>query len=191
MPEDKKILQRFKKGDPAAFDQLFENYYKKVYIFSLKNFRNKEDAKEAVQDVFYNLWKDRAKLKELKDIEAWIFSICLNIIRKHFRRLATERKHLRVFAESYPDNDYSTDTEVEYRDLLEKTEKIIENLPLRQKTIFLLSRKESMSNLEISKKLNISVRTVDNQLTKSKAVIRKALVEGNLLSLLYFCLFIN
>ena len=120
MPEDKKILQRFKKGDPAAFDQLFENYYKKVYIFSLKNFRNKEDAKEAVQDVFYNLWKDRAKLKELKDIEAWIFSICLNIIRKHFRRLATERKHLRVFAESYPDNDYSTDTEVEYRDLLEK-----------------------------------------------------------------------
>ena len=191
MPEDKKILQRFKKGDPAAFDQLFENYYKKVYIFSLKNFRNKEDAKEAVQDVFYNLWKDRAKLKELKDIEAWIFSICLNIIRKHFRRLATERKHLRVFAESYLDSDYSTDTEVEYRDLLEKTEKIIENLPLRQKTIFLLSRKESMSNLEISKTLNISVRTVDNQLTKSKAVIRKALVEGNLLSLLYFCLFIN
>ena len=89
MPEDKNILKRFKEGDPDTFDQIFEKYYRKVYAFSLRNLRNKEDAEGAVQDVFYNLWKDRANLKELKDIEAWIFTICLNIIRKHFRRIAT------------------------------------------------------------------------------------------------------
>ena len=191
MPEEKNILKRFKEGDPDAFDQIFEKYYRKVYAFSLSNFRNKEDAEEAVQDVFYNLWKDRDKLKELKDLEAWIFSLCLNIIRKHFRKLAIEKKHLKVFTESSQDSNYSTDTEVEYRNLLEKTEKIIEKLPPRQKTIFQLSRKESMSNLEISTKLKISVRTVDNQLSRANSFVRKALIDGSILSLLYFCLFID
>ena len=191
MLEEKNILKRFKEGDPDSFDQIFEKYYRKVYAFSLRSLRNKEDAEGAVQEVFYNLWKDRSKLEELKDIEAWIFTICLNIIRKHFRRLATERKHVSLFADQFVDSDDSTVAEVEYRDLLEKTGKIIEKLPPRQKTIFLLSRKEAMSNLEISEKLNISVRTIDNQLSKAKVLVRKALIDGSILSLLYFHLFID
>lgn len=181
MPEVKNLLQRYREGDPEAFDQIFKKYYRKVYAFSLSNLKNKENAEGAVQDVFYNLWKDREKLKDLKDIEAWIFSICLNIIRKHFRKLAVERKHLKVLTDDYLDSDYSTSNEVEYRDLLEKTDKIIENLPPRQKTIFQLSRKESMSNLEISEKLSISIRTVDNQLSRAKAFIKEALIDGSLL----------
>lgn len=191
MPEEKEILKRFKNGDPEAFDQIFEKYYRKVYAFSLSNFRNKEDAEEAVQDVFYNLWKDKAKLKELHDFEAWIFSICLNTIRKHFRKLAIEKKHLKAYTENYLDSDCSTDNEVEYQDLVEKTDQIIEKLPPRQKTIFLLSRKESRSNLEISSELNISVRTVDNQLSRAKAFIRERLMDASILSLLYFCLFVK
>jgi RNA polymerase sigma-70 factor (ECF subfamily) len=189
--EDKEILKRFLEGDPAAFDSIFEKYYRRVYAFSLRNLRNKEDAEGVVQDVFYHLWKDRSKLKELKDLESWIFSICLNIIRKHFRNLALERKHLNKFTEQYLDRDNSTSVEVEYRNLLEKTEKIIDTLPQRQKTIFILSREKSMSNLEISQRLNISARTVDNQLSKAKAFIRKALYDGSILSLLFTCLFID
>jgi RNA polymerase sigma-70 factor (ECF subfamily) len=191
MPEAKKILKRFIEGDPGTFDQIFEKYYRKVYTFSLRNLRNKEDAEGAVQDVFYNLWKDRANLKDIEDIEAWIFTICLNIIRKHFRRLATERKHLSQFTNQFMDRDDSTVAELEYRDLLEKTGKIIEKLPPSQKNIFLLSRKEAMSNLEISEKLNISVRTVNNQLSRANSFVRKALIDGSILSLLYSTFFIH
>jgi len=194
MPErenDSILIEKVVKGDPTAFDQIFEKYHRKVYLFSLRNFRNKEDAEGAVQDVFYNLWKDREQLKRLNDLEAWIFSICLNIIRKHFRRLAIEKKHLKEIVDNYLDSDNSTGTEVEYRDLLDKTENIINKLPPRQKTIFLLSRKKLMSNLEISEKLKISKRTVDNQLTKSKAFVRKALFDGSLLPVLFFYLFID
>ena len=185
------MLERFSDGDPTAFDQIFEKYYRKVYTFSLINFRNKQDAEEATQDVFYCLWKDRTRLKDLKDLEAWIFSVCLNIIRKHFRKLAVERKHIKVLIESSQDRDYSTDNDVVYRNLLEKTEKIIEKLPPRQKTIFLLSRKEAMTNVEISKKLNISTRTVDNQLSRAKSFVRKTLIDGNIITILFFSLFID
>jgi RNA polymerase sigma-70 factor (ECF subfamily) len=191
MPKEKNLTERFSEGDPAAFDQIFEKYYRKVYTFSLRNFRNKEDAEGATQEVFYNLWKDRTKLKDLKDLEAWIFSVCLNIIRKHFRKLAVERKHIKVLIESSQDRDYSTDDDVVYKNLLEKTEKIIEKLPPRQKTIFLLSRKEALTNAEISKKLNISTRTVDNQLSRAKSFVRKTLIDGNIITILFFCLFID
>jgi RNA polymerase sigma-70 factor (family 1) len=194
MPEknnEHNLIKRVIKGDPDAFNQIFEKYYRKVYAFSFINFKSREDAEGAVQDVFYNLWKERSKLKEIKDLESWIFSICLNIIRKHFRKLRSEKEYLKNFSEQYIDSDYSTDLEVEYKDLLDKTENIIEKLPPRQKAIFLLSWKESMSNSEISKKLNISVRTVDNQLTRARAFIRKALVDGSLLSLLSYFLFID
>ena len=50
---DSNLIEKVVKGDPAAFDQIFEKYHRKVYLFSLRNFRNKEDAEGAVQDVFY------------------------------------------------------------------------------------------------------------------------------------------
>lgn len=186
-----RLIQDLIKGDALSFDIIFTKYNKKVYAFSLKNLKNKEDAEGVVQEVFVNLWKDRAKLKEIEKLEAWIFAICFNTIRKHFRKLIRERKHLQKFAESSLWDDNSTVTEIEYNDLLEKAEKIIEKLPSRQKAVFLLSKREGLSNTEISGKLNITKKTVENHLTKAKSFIKKALVDEGLLSLLFFCVFIK
>ena len=82
-----KLLKNLIKGDAYSFDEIFNKYNKKVYAFSLRNLKNKEDAEGVVQEVFINLWKDRAKLKELENLEAWIFTVCFNTIRKHFRKL--------------------------------------------------------------------------------------------------------
>lgn len=186
-----KLLRNLVEGDPYSFDEIFSKYNKKVYAFALRNLKNREDAEGVVQEVFANLWKDRAKLKEIRNLEAWIFTICFNTIRKHFRQLMRERKHLQKFAEYSLADDQTTMTEVEYHDLLEKAGKIIERLPLRQKTIFLLSKKEGLSNGEISARLNITKKTVENHLTNAKSTIRKAISDEGLLSLLFFWLFIK
>ena len=47
-------------GDPVAFEKIFEKYHRKVFAFALRSFRNTEDAEGAVQEVFYQLWKDRS-----------------------------------------------------------------------------------------------------------------------------------
>ncbi|MGV8092157.1 MAG: RNA polymerase sigma factor [Mangrovibacterium sp.] len=154
--DEHKLIQDFVKGDALSFDQIFSKYNKKVYTFSFRNLKNREDAEGIVQEVFFNLWKDREKLKEIKNLDAWIFTICFNTIRKHFRQLTREKKHLQKFAEFSSEEDNATITAIEYNDLLEKAEEIIEQLPLRQKTIFLLSKKDGLSNDEISVKLNIT-----------------------------------
>ena len=185
------LIQNFIKGDASSFDEIFRIYNKKVYAFSLRNLKNKEDAEGVVQEVFVNLWKDRDRLKDMKSLESWIFAICFNTIRKHFRKMMREKQHLQKFAEISSRDDNSTVTDVEYNDLLEKAEKIIERLPERQKIIFLLSKREGLSNSEIAGKLNITKKTVENHLTRAKSFIKKALVDNGLLSLLFFWLFIK
>ena len=116
MPEtnnEHKLIKNVIKGDAFSFDEIFEKYNEKVYAFSFSNLKNKQDAEEVVQDVFLNLWKDRAKLKELKSLDAWIFTISFNIIRKRFRKIARERKFLENFSETTLSNDNSTVIEVE------------------------------------------------------------------------------
>ncbi len=186
-----KLIQDLIKGDARSFDKIFNKYNKKIYAFSLRNLKNKEDAEGVVQEVFVNLWENRTKLKELKNLEAWIFTVCFNTIRKHFRKLMRERKHLQKLADSYIRDDNSTVTEIEYNDLLEKAERIIDQLPGRQKDIFRLSKREGLSNAEISIKMNITKKTVENHLTQAKSFIKTALVDGGLLSLLFYWLFIN
>ena len=189
--DEHNLIQNLVKGDALSFDQIFSKYNKKVYAFSLRNLKNKEDAESVVQVVFINLWTDRDKLKEIKNLDAWIFMICFNTIRKHFRQLIREKKHLQKFAAYSLEDDNTTVTETEYNDLLESAEKIIDQLPDRQKTIFFLSKKEGLSNDEISARLNITKKTVENYLTNAKSFIKKALVDEGLLSLLFYWLFIK
>ena len=188
---EQKLIKNLIKGDAFSFDEIFERFNDKVYAFSISNLKNKQDAEEVVQEVFYSLWKDRAKLKELKSLDAWIFTICFNIIRKHFRKIARERSFLENYSETTLSNDTSTAVDIEYHDLLEKAEKIIEDLPTRQKTIYLLSKKEGLSNTEISTQLNITNKTVENHLTRAKAFLRRALVDERLLTILFYWLFIK
>lgn len=180
------LIKNLRRGDAYSFDEIFKIYNKKVYAFALKNLRNKQDAEGLVQDVFYNLWKDKSRLAEINNLDAWIFKISYNIIRKHFRRLARENQHLQQFSDIQSENENSSATDIEFEDLLLKAEDIIERLPNRQKTVFLLSNREGLSNNEISQKLNITKKTVENHLTKARHFIKRTLVDERLISVLFF-----
>lgn len=178
---ESRLIINLAKGDVLSFDAIFDRYNERVYAFSLRSLKNREDAEGLVQEVFLTLWKERAKLKDLKNLEAWIFKISFNLIRKRFRKLANERKHLDFFQETSESSDNGTITDVEFNDLLERAEKIIDTLPHRQRNVLLLSRKDGMSNHEISKELNITKKTVENHLTNAKSFLTKAMADELLL----------
>ena len=185
------IIKRLIDGDAYAFDEIYQIYNKKIYAFSLKNLKNKEDAEGVVQELFIHIWKDRKKLKEIRNLDSWIFTVSFNIIRRYFRKMANERFHLRQMAETKLLDDNTTITEVEYNELLKNAEKIIEQLPSRQRTVFLLSKIKGLSNTEISLKLNISKKTVENHLSNARAFLKKAFVNEKLLTVYFFWFFIN
>lgn len=191
LDDEKYIIRDLIRGDAAAFDKIYSRYNGKVYAFSLKNLKSKEDAKGVVQEVFFSLWEERLKLKEVKNLDAWIFTVSFNIIRKRFRQLVRARQHLRKFAEIALSEDNSTVTNIEYSDLLDKANSIVDQLPERQKIVYNLRKKRGFTNEEIARELKITKKTVENHLSKAKAFIKKALVDEHLISLLFFWLFIR
>ena len=189
--EDYSIIKTLKEGDVNAFDKVFRQYNKRIYFFSLSYLKSKEEAEGIVQEVFLSLWKNRKKLKANSSFQSYLFTIAFNAIKKRFRKLEREKKHLENYSLSVNTEGKTIDVELEYNNLREILEKSLTKLPPRQKEIFLLYKREGLSAEEIAQKLDISKRTVENHLFRAKSFLRKFIVDERLLSLLFFWMFIR
>jgi len=181
----KKLLE----GDIPAFETVFKKYNRKIFTFAYRYLKNKEDAEGIVQEVFMRLWENLKNLKKDSDLNAWLFTVTFNSIRKRFRKLDTEKKHLETFAGlQYQADDIS---ETEYFDLLEKMTGLIEKLPAQQRKVILLRQEKGLTAEEIARELNLSRKTVENHLNRARAFLKKAMIQEGLLSFLFYWLFIG
>ena len=179
---DYKLVKSLKKGDLFAFDQLFSKYSKKLYYFAKGYLGSKEDTEGLVQEVFLLVWDKRKELKEHLSFNAFLYTVTYNAIRKYFRKKARAKKYLDKFLEDYDGKHNKTIADIEYNNLQELANKAIEKLPEKRKLIFELSRNEGLSNAEISKRLDISKKTVENQITSALKLLREQFRKESLLS---------
>lgn len=189
--KEREVIKKLRNGDVHSFDEVFRKFNKRIYFFSVSYLKSREEAEGIVQEVFLSLWKNRTRIELQSDFKAYLFTITFNAIKKRFRKLERERKHLAAYSLSVNTKDDSSDPEVEYNQLTELLEKSIDQLPGRQKEIFLLSKREGLTAEEIAERLKISKRTVENHLFRAKTFLKNSLVDGRLLSLLFFWMFIK
>jgi RNA polymerase sigma-70 factor (family 1) len=187
----KQLVKNLKKGVIFSFDKIYHKYNRKIYSFSLSYLKNKEDAEDVVQEVFMNLWRKRSDLKEQYNLNSYLFTITFNAIRRRFQDSARDKKYLENYAKTIPVDQDRENTDIEYNNLLELVNKVIEKLPPQQKKVFLLCNKEGLSNGEISDKLHISKKTVENHLHRAKKFLKQAVEDERLITLLFICLFIT
>jgi RNA polymerase sigma factor, sigma-70 family/RNA polymerase sigma-70 factor, Bacteroides expansion family 1 len=187
--DDKLIIKNLKEGDVLSFDSIFKKYHKKVYYFAISYLKNKEEAEDVVQEVFMNLWKCRDQINEYYVFSKYLFKITYNATCKKFRKQASDKKQMEEALQNILIEDNSTNLEIEYNNLLETANMLIDKLPSRQKNIFLLSINEQLTNEQIAQQLNISKKTVENYLAMAKTSLRKSFSDGRILSVLFFWLF--
>ncbi|MCF8346639.1 MAG: sigma-70 family RNA polymerase sigma factor [Bacteroidales bacterium] len=187
---DQVLTKRLASGDLKAFDEIYEKYYSKVYAFSSSYLKNKEESEGVVQDVFTTLWLKRAEMKEIRNLQGWLFTITFNHVRKIFRNLAIKRRNLDAYGLLGVTEDSSTMNTVEYNDLLAKAEQQIEKLSPRQRDILLLQVKEGLDSEEIAHRLHIHKRTVDNHLNNARNALLTILRDEQIITflLLWFLL---
>ncbi len=187
---DYELVKSLKKGDLFAFDKLYSKYSKKLYYFTKGYLGSKEDAEGLVQQVFLLIWNKRKELKEDLSFNAFIFTVTYNAIRKYFRKKAREKKYLDKFLEDYDGQYNKMFADIEYHNLQELAKIEIEKLPEKRKLIFELSRNEGLTNIEISKRLDISKKTVENQIYSALKFLREQFEKETILTLLLYWLFI-
>jgi len=183
---DDGLVALLQKGDKQAYKTLFEKYGTRLYFFALKYLKDKEDAKDLLNEVFLALWGSRQNLKTNSSLQAYLFTIAYNNIRQRFLKKIREEKYIRVFAEEYLLDTSKEEDQLDYELFVQKINRIIDLLPPRRKEIFILSYKEELKNYQIAEQLGLSDHFVKKQLVVARKFIGDKIKEDNSLAGLLF-----
>jgi len=171
-----------KQGQNSAFETLYHLYFQKLSHFANSYIENEEESQEIVQNVFFKLWKKREKLAVDVNLHSYLFKMVKNSCLDYFKHQKVkanysqhcdiERKKINHFALMDTPSTLYIENE-----LLEKINSSVDKLPEACKRIFIKSRFQGMNHKEIAEELDISTKTVENQITKALKFLRVELKE--------------
>ncbi len=173
--DEKTLLNRFAKGDEAAFEQIFLLYYQPLVVFANKLVYDIDMARDLVQGVIVHFYEKREEIQIHTSLKAHLYQSVRNRCLNHLKREQTIRNHhSSLFAET-------KESENIFYDIMEETElenrifQIIKSLPNQCQKIFEMSRFQGKSNQEIAEELSISKRTVETQISNALKKMRQKL----------------
>lgn len=185
------LLTNLKNGDMLAFDRVYELYSHKLFSFVFKILKNEAEADDIVQEVFVKIWESRRKLEDYKLLNSYIFTIAYNNSIDLIRKRVNNTKYLEHLKNSASINVSPTIiSHIEFNELNNQAEKLIANLPERQKQVYLLHREEGLTYPEIAEKLGISKNTVENHMVKALKYLRQNMDNSLLINMLFVSLFL-
>lgn len=169
-----KHIQEVKSVDTATFEQLFTDHYDALYRYCQTMVKDQNDIEDIVQSVFMDLWRDRFKLVIHTSIKAYLYKAiyfkCMNKIKHD--KVASKYSN----AISISESTAVTDTLI-IQEIADKIKETIESLPEQCRRIFSMSRMDGLRYNEIAEKLNLSPKTIENQMGKALKTMRVALSE--------------
>ena len=173
----KEFILLLKSGDESAFTELINKYNRRLFAYAVSLSGDYSLAKDIVQDVFLKTYEFRKRLNPEFSIEGFlyrsVYNQFINVYHKNKSLLKVHDEYVRFLNQII---DESKDSE--FDKLIKIVNESINNLPKRCKEIFVLSKKEGYTNLEISEILNISIKTVEAQITIAFKSIRLQVLKG-------------
>ncbi len=180
------LILHLKKGEENAFIYLVETYSNRLYGYALSLSHDKVIAQDVLQNVFLRIWEKRKTIDINTSFQNYLYKSVynefLNIYKKQKSTMLLEQKYFESLERiTLGYNDISL------KKAIEKITIEIQNLPPKCREVFVLSRKDGLTNIEISDYLNVSIKTVEAHITKAFSELRKKLGD-NLESFLFLLL---
>jgi RNA polymerase sigma-70 factor (ECF subfamily) len=172
---EKKLIQKCRSKDGKAFELLMQNYRRQLFSYLLRFCGNRMTAEDLFQETLIKVWRGIESYNERNKFSSWLFSIAHNVAVDAARSASTKKLSLSV-EETY---DYE-DNNNPHKNLVEKEQYemvmiVVNELPEKQKDVFLLRQHSGMSFKEIAKEMNQPLNTVLGHMHYAVAKIRKKL----------------
>ena len=170
------LIESLKNGDERAYAFLIDSYHHKLCVYANSLVKNIYSAEDIVQNVFIKVWEQRERLKSDHAIKSFLYKLVYN----EFIDLYRKNQSLFSLEKSYYDALNSIVLEDDSESLqrvINVVNKEIQSLPPKCKEVFILSKKEGLTNIEIAEHLDISIKTVEAQITKAFSILRSSLEE--------------
>lgn len=175
--DNAQLIHALTTGDPKAYTLLVNTYHHKLCIYAYSFTRDRDLSEDIVQNVFMRIWNKRENLKPDFVIITFLYKSVYNEFINQYR----SQKFVYPLEKKYID---ALNTIVENEDehsierIIKLVKREIQNLPPKCKEIFLLSKEEGLTNIEIAEYKNVSIKSVEAHITKAFSTLRNALGEN-------------
>lgn len=173
---ERDLIERVRIGDKLALEQLFHRYYDGLCRFTLSLTRSPDDVEDLVQDIFVRIWTIRAHWNPKGSVGAYLYKAARN---QAINLLKSRKKSsVPISGQREP---FSSGAAVDLidemadRDMVMAVSKAIEHLPEKCRLVFVLNRQEGLTYAEIAGVLEISEKTVENQISHALKILRNEL----------------
>ncbi|MGH7719734.1 MAG: RNA polymerase sigma-70 factor [Gemmatimonadaceae bacterium] len=172
-------VARIRAGDVAAFEALYRTYWQQLYAFAFRYLRSGEEAEDAVQGVFFRVWRGRTDWHPVGPIGHYLYLAVRNSALDRLERDAVARRwrqgratELRAMSPSAPE----VDAQLESAELDAAVERALAELPPKRRAVCTLRLTDGLSYTQIADRLGIAPKTVETQLARGLKFLRERLV---------------
>lgn len=171
--------------DKKSFEELFRKYFSHLCSFAQKYVHDLDESKDIVHHVFINLWQKREEVDTQTSLKSYLFTAvhnrCLNYIRDRKKIVQFDAPiHESDLGAYLQTRDYLVSSETE-----DRINRALDDLPEKCREIFMMNRFDNLKYREIAEKLNISVKTVETQMSRALKALRATLSDLIVILIIY------
>ncbi len=170
--QEKELLQLLKKGEVKSFEFIFRFYYEPLLAYASGILKDEAEAEEVVQELFLKIWRDREKLEVKHALKAYLYRAVYHMCLHRMEKIK-HGKAYRQYAMQQPVTHIHEDERLHYAELARIVFDGMKSMPQRRQAIFKLSRFHGLTYREIAEKLSISVKTVEDNMSKALRFFRQ------------------
>lgn len=173
---EEQVLKLVSEGDSSAFRTLYMHYYNRLFQFAMMFLHSEAASEDVVEDVFFNLWKDRTMLTSVPNFHPYIYQAirngCLNVLKSGYISKRDDFSAVDLQVNISSDTPFK---DLAYKELQTAIEQAITALPERCRIIFKMAKEDEMNHQEIADILDVKRSTVERQLLLAKEKIKSSL----------------
>lgn len=158
-----------------VFEEMYKAHFRALHAYANSILEDREQAEEMVQQVFLKLWEKKAQLEINSSLQAYLYRSVYNESINFLKHEKVKRAHVSFVKHTTNEASNNHHKNIDTKELEEKIRVALHKLPEQCRTIFQLSRHEELKYKEIAERLQLSVKTIENQMGKALKIMRTEL----------------
>jgi RNA polymerase sigma-70 factor (ECF subfamily) len=173
--KDSDLIERFKKGDPSAFEAIVRKYQDRIYNLCRYMLQNPEDAQDAAQDVFLKAYRALKDFRPGSSLYTWIYRISVTTCLDYRKKSRREGSRSEPLNEALPSDEPFPESLYASKEITEALQLALQKLPEKLRAAIVLREIEELSYEEIAEVLRISAGTVKSRISRAREELRHIL----------------
>lgn len=179
-PTDADLLERIRRGDVAAFEELYRRYWVRLYDFGFRYLQSADEAADVVQEVFFQMWRGREERRVAGRLDSYLYSAVRNRAFDRLEHAAVVhrwRQGVQADPEALVQAAASAEEAMLAGELGAAVERALSEMPEKRRAVCVLRWVDGLSYAEIAERLGIAEKTVENQIGRGLRYLRERVAE--------------